>query len=125
MNIKKVKLHISNALRELEDALDSYVKGNPKRMRFKIWKASSEVEYALFIFEVLGEFSNNTQSLPKKSEKKRDIAEYIVKPQEFLQKALTFLREEKIDEAYKNILAGRELLMEFQEKVERKPHTKV
>lgn len=117
MNLKKIKLCVLKALKELEDALDSYVKNNIKAAKFKVWKASSELEYALFIFEVLWEFSNNTQVVPRKVGKKRDITEYIVKPQEFLQKALTFLEKEKIDKAYENILTCREILIEFQEKV--------
>lgn len=109
---------IKKALEELEQALEVYTQKDLEEVSRRIWVASSEAEYALFLLGIsLGsEFPN---SLKAKASQGRGVEPqgHMVKAQELLRSALeSYGSEGDLRKLYKAVWEARGYLIELQEK---------
>jgi hypothetical protein len=125
MSSNDVTACIQKAVNELELALDAYVKNEVEEAGLKVWNASAETEYALFILEVMSDskLEIDIEDVSKKDE--LDPKEYVVKAQDHLRSALEDCQPGKnIDKVHGKIRAAREFLIRLQENLERPPRLK-
>mgnify|MGYP000229831743 CR=1 FL=1 len=116
----KIEENVQKALKDLESALDAYFKKRIDEAKLKVWKASSEIEYLLFLLEFSHNLKNpvSDDTLNNQNEE-LDMAESIVKAQELLQDALKFCEEKNLKKAHEKIWVARGYLIILQERIER------
>ena len=79
---------VQKAVRELELGLEAYLKKNPREAELRVWNASSEAEYALFLLEVEEGLSFQEGDSPKNKVEGKNPVELVVKAQNLLKEAL-------------------------------------
>jgi len=117
----KITNALLSAMKHLEDSKKSITENNENKLSNHVWRASAELEYALFLFSILRQ--NEHQSHPWKAElesKQLEAPPVIASTQELLQKAKVSFESGDLLEAHKNTWIARGYLMKVQEVLEKK-----
>jgi len=118
---QKITKAILSTLKHLENSKKSNAENNQDVLENQIWKASAELEYALFLFTVLRQNEDQNHSW-KGNLKSRglEFAPVIASTQELLKKAQTDFENGDLLEAHKNVWLARGHLLKVQNFLEKK-----
>lgn len=118
---KKVTKALLSAIKHLETSKDFLPENNQDELANQVWKASAEVEYALFLFSILRQNEDQSHSwkVDLKS-KELEVAPVIASTQELLEKAKTSFESGDLLEAHKNMWIARGYLLKVQSFLEKK-----
>ena len=119
MTVDEAEKIIHKALKEIDESLSLFFKKDFENAKLKVWNASSEVEYLLFMLKIFMENKILNNNIENQKEKNLTMVEYIVKAQELLQKALEGCREKNLEKVYRKVFEARSYLTALQEKIER------
>ena len=118
---KKITNAVLSAMKYLENSKNLITENNQDALANHVWKASAELEYALFIFSILrkNEDQSHSWKVDLKS-KNLEIAPAIVSTEELLEKARTGFENGNFLEAHKKIWTARGYLLKVQNVLEKK-----
>jgi len=119
MHKEKIVKAVDSAMAYLINAVDSHTKGNEEKVVNLTWKASSDLEYALFLFA----FESPKKILKsswKLSSKQTDIESILVFTLKTLKEAVKNLDRDDLDEAYKKTWISKGQLLKIHELFEKK-----
>jgi len=119
MHKEKIVKAVDSAMAYLINAVDSHTKGNEEKVVNLTWKASSDLEYALFLFA----FESPKKILKsswKLSSKQTDIESILVFTLKTLKEAVKNLDRDDLDEAYKKTWISKGHLLKIHELFEKK-----
>ena len=118
---KKITKAVLSAMKHLENSRKSITENNENVLANHVWKASAEVEYALFLFSILqqNEHQNHSWKVDLKS-KQLEVAPVIMSTQELLKKAKISFENGDLLEAHKKIWIARGYLLKVQNFLEKK-----
>ena len=118
---QKITKAILSAKRYLENSQKSIAENNQAALANHVWKASAELEYALFLFTVLRQTEDQPYSW-KVNLKSRELefAPVITSTQELVANAQTHFEDGDLQEAHKNVWLARGYLLEVQNFLEKK-----
>jgi len=121
MSHSHISTNIRRAVDELELALDAYVRNKVEEASLRVWNASAEAEYVLFILEIVFDLGIEKEAeVSSKKKKDFDPKSYVIRAQDFLKGALEECQPgENMLKAYEKISTAREFLITLQEKQER------
>jgi len=119
LTVDEAEKIIHKALKEIDESLSLFFKKDVENAKLKVWNASSEVEYLLFMLKIFMENKILNNNIENQKEKNLTMVEYIVKAQELLQKALEGCREKNLEKVYRKVFEARSYLTALQEKIER------
>ena len=118
---KKVTKAILSTMKHLENSKKSIAENNRDALENQIWKASAELEYALFLFSILRQNEEQNHSWKGNLKSKGlEFAPVIASTQELLKKAQTDFENGNLPEAHKNIWLARGHLLKVQNFLEKK-----
>jgi len=123
MHRERIKGAFNSAMNHLEDSIRALAKNNDeKAVVNSLWLASSEIEYALFLFSLMHQDESESPSWkhgsqPKQVVEPRPIA---VSAQELLKNAKHNIEAGAAEKAYEEAWAARDLLLKVQELFEKK-----
>ena len=125
---KNVNSALKSAAALLEDAMKAVLKKDETKIRELVWKASSELEYALFVLSLM---INEDEKLTKIRMKldvdpnyKNDLGAVLVSAQDLTVEAQKFLDKKRFEEAYRRVKAARNYLLRLHEAFEKKRKAK-
>jgi len=123
MQKEKIKESINSALAYLENSMQGLAKNNDeKAVVDSLWLASSEAEYALFLFSLM-----HPERLESSPSKHSSELKQVVEVDSALNSAQSLLKESKnnmvadaTEKAYEKVWAAKKLLLKVQELFEKK-----
>lgn len=110
-----IKTSIQQSLKELDEAFNAIMQGDINQAALRVWHASLEVEYALFVLKRQLKIEDRIVCKQDKLDNV-GIKECIVRIRELLQTASKFLDEGNLNLVLENVYAARIGLISFQEK---------
>lgn len=118
---QKIAKAILSAKRYLENSQKSIAENNQDTLANYVWKASAELEYALFLFTVLLQDEDRPHSW-KVNLKSRELelAPVITSTQELVANAQTHFQDGDLQEAQKTVWLARGYLLEVQNFLEKR-----
>ena len=116
----KITKAVLSAIEHLENSMKSIVEDDENLLEKRVWKASAEVEYALFLFSILRQDEQSPSWRVDLKSKKLEVAAVITSAQELLQKAKTSFENGNVLEAHKKMWMARGHLLKVQNFLERK-----
>jgi len=124
MQKEKARDAIDSALTHLENSMRALAKkSDDKAVANSFWLASSETEYALFLFSLTHQERSENPSWKQSSQPKQQVVEVgpaLTSAQRFLENAKTNLEKNATEKAYEETWAARNLLLKVQELFEKK-----
>ena len=125
---KNVNLALESAAAVLEDAMKAVLKKDETKIRELVWKASSELEYALFVLSLMiGEDEKLTKirmKLDVNPNYKNDLGAVLVSAQDLTVEAQKLLDKKHFEEAYRRVKAARNYLLRLHEAFEKQRKAK-
>ena len=125
---KNVNSALESAAVFLEDAMKAVLKKDETKIRELVWKASSELEYALFVLSLM---INEDEKLTKTRMKldvnpnyKNDLGAVLVSVQDLTVEAQKLLDKKHFEEAYGRVKAARNYLLRLHEAFEKQRKAK-
>ena len=125
---KNVNSALESAAALLEDAMKAVLKKDETKIRELVWKASSELEYALFVLSLM---INEDEKLTKIRMKldvdpnyKNDLGAVLVSAQDLTVEAQKLLDKKRFEEAYRRVKAARNYLLRLHEAFEKQRKAK-
>ena len=116
----KITKAVLSAIKHLENSRRSVTEDNENLLANQVWKASAEVEYALFLFSILRQNEQSHSWKVDLKSKEFEVAAVITSTQELLQKAKTSFENGDLLEAHKKIWMARGYLLKVQNILEKK-----
>ena len=116
----KITKAVLSAIKHLENSRRSVTEDNENLLANQVWKASAEVEYALFLFSILRQNEQSHSWKVDLKSKELEVAAVITSTQELLQKAKTSFENGDLLEAHKKIWMARGYLLKVQNILEKK-----
>jgi len=116
----KITKAVLSAIKHLENSRRSITENNENLLANNVWKASAEVEYALFLFSILRQNEQSHSWKVDLKSKEFEVAAVITSTQELLQKAKTSFENGDLLEAHKKIWMARGYLLKVQNILEKK-----
>jgi hypothetical protein len=109
MYAEKISEAVASALAYLEDAIDSQAE---TEVHILVWKATSDLEYGLFLFSL--EDPENTNSEWKLlSSKQTEIESFLVSTRKLLQEASEHMKSGGLKDAHKKAWLARGQLLKI------------
>lgn len=125
---KNVNSALESAAVFLEDAMKAVLKKDETKVKELVWKASSELEYALFVLSLM---INEDEKLTKTRMKldvnpnyKNDLGAVLVSAQDLTVEAQKLLDKKHFEEAYGRAKAARNYLLRLHEAFEKQRKAK-
>lgn len=125
---KNVNSALESAAVFLEDAMKAVLKKDETKVKELVWKASSELEYALFVLSLM---INEDEKLTKTRMKldvnpnyKNDLGAVLVSAQDLTVEAQKLLDKKHFEEAYGRVKAARNYLLRLHEAFEKQRKAK-
>ena len=125
---KNVNSALKSAAALLEDAMKAVLKKDETKIRELVWKASSELEYALFVLSLM---INEDEKLTKTKMKwnvnpnyRNDLGAVLVSAQDLTVEAQKLLDKKHFKEAYRRVKAARNYLLRLHEAFEKQRKAK-
>jgi len=116
--------NITSAINHLEESMKALVEKNEKEFMRSVWKASADLEYALFLFSLMHQEENPSASWKLDlSAKQVEVGPTLMLAQDLLKEAKSSFEAENFHEANKKTWMARRHLSrihEFFEKMRRK-----
>jgi len=116
----KITKAVLSAIKHLENSRRSVTEDNENLLANQVWKASAEVEYALFLFSILRQNEQSHSWKVDLKSKEFEVAAVITSTQELFQKAKTSFENGDLLEAHKKIWMARGYLLKVQNILEKK-----
>jgi hypothetical protein len=123
MDLQKISKSIISALENLRKATEAQIKKNEKEVMLLTWKASSDLEYGLFLFGLYRQEENRSSSWKLPISKQPKIESILKKTQEMLKVAEKNFELENLEEAYKNMWIAKGELLRINDLFEKKRKT--
>jgi len=118
---EKITKAVQAAQEHLENSKKSITENNESELVGHVWKASAELEYALFLFFILRQSENQGHPWKVDLESKQlEVAPVITSTQELLREAKTSFENSDLLEAHKKTWIARGYLLKVQEFFEKK-----
>jgi len=118
---EKITKAVQSAMKYLEDSRKSITQNNEDELMKHVWKASAELEYALFLFSVLQQNEDQRHSWKVNLESKQlEVTPVITSTQELLRETKTSFENGNLLEAHKKTWIARGYLLKVQEFLEKK-----
>jgi len=118
---EKITKAVQSAIRYLENSRKSITENNENALVNHVWKASAELEYALFLFSILQQNENQRYLWKVDLESKQlEVAPVITSTHELLREAKTSFENGDLLEAHKKMWLARGYLLKVQEFFEKK-----
>ena len=115
----KITKAVLSAMKYLENSKNLITENNQDALANHVWKASAELEYALFLFSILRKNEDHSWKVDLKS-KKLEIAPAIASTEGLLENARTGFENGNFLEAHKKIWIARGYLLKVQNVLEKK-----
>ena len=115
----KITKAVLSAMKHLGNSKTLIAENSQDALANQIWKASAELEYALFLFSILRKNEDHSWKVDLKS-KKLEIAPAIASTEELLEKAKINFENGNFLEAYKKMWIARGYLLKVQNVLEKK-----
>jgi len=119
MQKEKIVKTLNSALTRLEDAIELQAKGNEEKVMQQTWKASSDLEYALFLF-LLEYPQENRKSSRKLSSKQPEIESILISTRDSLKEASRNMDADELNEAQKKTWIAKDQLLRIHDFFEKK-----
>ncbi|MCJ7722080.1 hypothetical protein MUO98_06725 [Candidatus Bathyarchaeota archaeon] len=119
MQKEKIVKTLNSALTCLEDAIELHAKGNEEKVMQLTWKASSDLEYALFLF-LLEYPQENRKSSRKLSSKQPEIESILISTRDTLKEASKNIDADELNEAQKKTWIAKDQLLRIHDFFEKK-----
>ncbi len=119
MQKEKIVKTLNSALTRLEDAIELQAKGNEEKVMQQTWKASSDLEYALFLF-LLEYPQENRKSSRKLSSKQPEIESILISTRDSLKEASRNIDADELNEAQKKTWIAKDQLLRIHDFFEKK-----
>ena len=118
MQKEKIVKTLNSALTCLEDAIELQAKGNEEKVMQLTWKASSDLEYALFF--LLEYPQENRKSSRKLSSKQPEIESILISTRDTLKEASKNIDADELNEAQKKTWIAKDQLLRIHDFFEKK-----
>lgn len=123
MQKEKIKEALKSAITQLDDSIQALTKNNDEKAVINsLWLASSETEYALFLFSLMHPEEAESSSWKQSSQSKQVIeaAPALASAQSLLKEAKNNMEAGTTERAYEETWTARNLLLKVQELFEKK-----
>ena len=120
MHAQKISKTITSALAYIRDAADAHTKGNEDRVIQLTWRASSELEYGLFLFALKNEKEKRSTPWKLPASKQPEIELLLNTIHDSLKEAAKNLETENLEEAYKKMWIAKGQLLRLHDLFEKK-----
>ena len=123
MHLQKISKTIISALEYIRKAKDAHFKEDEKEVIWLTWRASSDLEYGLFLFalDTQEEYLSASWKLPVLKHAK--IESLLSNTQKSLKEALKNFELEDLEEAYKKTWTAKGQLLQIHDLFEKKRKT--
>jgi hypothetical protein len=118
---EKVTKAFKSAIVHLENSVQALNKKDEKSLADSLWHVATELEFALFLISITypNEISQpNSKRNPEP--KKTEHASMLAEAENLLNKAETFVANERLLDAYKNAYVARHYMLKVQEELAKK-----
>ena len=123
MQLQDISQTIISAVEYLRKAADANIKGDEKEVKWLTWRASSDVEYGLFLFGLYYKEENKSPSWRLPVSKQSKIGSLIESTQEILKEVEKKFELENLEEAYKKMWIAKIQLLRVYDLFEKKRKT--
>ena len=123
MQKEKIKDAINSAITHLDDSMRVLAKDNDeKAVVNSLWLASSETEYALFLFSLINPEKSETSPWKQSSQPKQivEVGPALASSQSLLKEAKSNIEAGATEKAYEKTWTARNLLLKVHEFFEKK-----
>ena len=110
---------MNSALTRLEDAIELHAKGNEEKVMHLTWQASSDLEYALFLF-LLNYPQENRKPSRKLSSKQPEIEQILLSTRSTLKEASKNLDADDLNDVHKKTWIAKDQLLTIHDFFEKK-----
>jgi len=124
MQLQDISQTIISALEYLRKAADANIKEDKKEVKWLTWRASSDLEYGLFLFGLYYQEENRSSSWKLPASKQSKIDSLIESTQEILKEAEKNFELENLEEAYKKMWIAKGKLLRIHDIFEKKRRLK-
>lgn len=119
MSHEKLTSAIESAIHTLKDSAEAVIERDEKRLDKLVWRASAELEYALFLFSILHPRGVKPPRTLDPKSKSLEIGPTLVLVQNLLEEAKENLNRKEVAEAYRKAWTAREHLLKLQGRMEK------
>jgi len=123
MQKERIQESINSAMTHLENAMRILAKNNDEKAAVNsLWLASSETEYALFLFSLMHPEKSESSPWKQSSQPKQvmEVNPALASAQSLLKEAKSNMQAGATDKAYEEAWTARNLLLKAQEFFEKK-----
>jgi len=123
MHKEKIKDALNSAVTQLDDSIQALAKNNDEKAIINsLWLASSETEYALFLFSLINQEKSESSPWKQSSQPKQVIeaAPALASAQSLLKEAKNNIEAGVTEKAYEEAWTARNLLLKVHEFFEKK-----
>jgi hypothetical protein len=123
MHKEKIKDALNSALTHLDNSMQALAKDNDEKAVINsLWLASSETEYALFLFSLMHPEKLESSSWKESSQPKQvvEVSPTLASAQSLLKEAKDNIEAGTTERAYEETWTARNLLLKVQELFEKK-----
>ncbi len=121
MHADKIEAALTEALKHLDNTIESLNGSDEKAAAYSLWSASSEVEYAVFVLS-LAQSETQEIALATRVEASKERMEpklALIDAQQLIQESKTSTQSGEFGKGYVEARAARNLLMKSQESLEK------
>ncbi|MFQ5999258.1 MAG: hypothetical protein ACE5J6_00635 [Candidatus Bathyarchaeia archaeon] len=112
---------LTSAINYLEDSMGALVEKNEKELTRFVWKASADLEYALFLFSIIHQDETESSSWKLDPHSKQvEIGPSLMLAQDLLKEAKHSFEADELHEAYKKTWMARGHLLRVHDFFEKK-----
>ena len=123
MQLQDILQTIISALEYLRKAADANIKEDEKEIKWLTWRASSDLEYGLFLFGLYYKEENKSSSWKLPESRQSKIDSLIISTQEILKEAEKNFEITNLEEAYKKMWIAKGQLLRVHDLFEKKRKT--
>jgi hypothetical protein len=124
MQLQDISQTIISALEYLRKAADANIKEDEKKVMWLTWRASSDLEYGLFLFGLYYQEENKSSSWRIPVSKQSKIDSLIESTKEILKEVEKKFDLENLEEAYKKMWIAKGQLLRVHDLFEKKRKTR-
>jgi hypothetical protein len=118
---EKVSKALKSAVTHLENSMQTLNKKDEKSLANSVWHVAAELEFALFLISITYPNEINLSNSKRNPElKKIETDSMLAEAENLLNKAETFVANERLLNAYKNAYVARHYVLKVQEELAKK-----
>ncbi len=118
--LEKITGAITSAINHLENSMKALVKKDEKVMMGFVWRAASDLEYALFFFSIMQQEYEGFSGKLDLHLKQVEVGPALISAQDLLKEAKSSVDAGEIREAHKKTWVARSYIFKVQETFEKK-----